>query len=212
VSRSRSSRPGGARRTAVLHGLFALILVICAACLFGLSGCSDQVSQALELEQKGDVDGALALYSKILAAEPDNIEALTGASVCLMMLNRFDEALPLQEHLVGLHPGDAQACVELGFNYLVHQSRPQDAVVALGEAAKIDPRAKYQCFLAQAQEAAGDVAGAEQTLRGAMDAEPGYAYSYKLLSGLLQRQGRAQEAQQVLEKAASLGVDVTKAS
>ena len=146
----------------------------------------------------------------MLKSEPDDTEALTGSAVCLMLLKRYDEALAVQERLAQLNPNDAQIRVELGFNYLNHQSRPADAVRVLGEAAKLDPSAKNLCFLAQAQEAADNAQGAEETLRQAMASEPGYAYSYQLLVALLQNEGRAEEAEQVIQHAASLGIDVTK--
>ncbi len=166
----------------------------------------------MQLERDGDLEGALALYSKILASDPDNVKALSGAAVCFVMLNRYDEALAVQERLVELDPDDAQVRIELGFNYLNHQSRPRDALRVLGEAVTISPSAKNLCFLAQAQGATGDLGSAETNLRQAISIEPSYAYSYRLLASMLEGQGRAEEAQQVLDQATSLGVNATGTS
>jgi tetratricopeptide (TPR) repeat protein len=187
-----------------------LVTLMSVACMVVFGGCSDELGDALKLERQGDLEGALAVYGEMLKSNPNDTEALTGSAVSLMLLKRYDEALTVQEHLAQLNPTDAQIRVELGFNYLNHQSRPADAVRVLGEAVKLQPSAKNLCFLAQALEAAGDTRGAEETLRQAVASEPTYAYSYQLLAALLQAQGRAEEAEQVIQQAASLGIDVTK--
>jgi tetratricopeptide (TPR) repeat protein len=187
-----------------------LVTLTSVACMVVFSGCSDELGDALKLERQGDIEGALAVYGEMLKSDPSDTEALSGEAVCLTLLKRYDEALTVQERLAQLDPTDVQIRVELGFNYLNHQSRPEDAVRVLGEAAKLQPSAKNLCFLAQAFEAAGDTRGAEEALRRATASEPSYAYSYQLLATLLQKQGRAEEAEQVIQQAASLGIDVTK--
>jgi Flp pilus assembly protein TadD len=187
-----------------------LVTLISVACMVVFGGCSDKMGDALELERQGDVEGALAVYQEMLESSPNDTEALSGQAVCLILLKRYDEALTVQEHLAQLDPTDVQIRVELGFNYLNHQSRPVDAVRVLGEAVKLQPSAKNLCFMAQAQEAAADTQGAEATLRQAVASEPTYAYSYQLLAALLQNEGRSDEAEHVIQQAASLGIEVTK--
>jgi Tfp pilus assembly protein PilF len=190
----------------------AVVVLTFLICLVSLAGCSDKLDAARDLENQGDVEGALEVYAQILKEDPQNLEALNGTVYWLLMSKRYDEALPLQERLAQLEPEKVDIRIELGFNYLNHQSRPADAVKAFGDAVRLDPSAKNRCFLAQAQEAAGDPPGAEQVLKQAIAAQPDYAYSYQLLAGLLQRQGRNQEAADLIKSAASLGIDVTKTS
>jgi tetratricopeptide (TPR) repeat protein len=198
------------RRTVGRCVYAVLVTLMSIACMVVFGGCSDELGDALKLEREGDLEGALAVYGEMLKGDPNDTEALSGQAVCLLLLKRYDEALSVQERLAQVDPTDAQIRVELGFNYLNHQSRPEDAVRVLGEAVKLQPSAKNLCFLAQALEAAGDTRGAEETLRQAMASEPSYGYSYQLLAALLQKQGRAEEAEQVIQQAASLGIDVTK--
>jgi tetratricopeptide (TPR) repeat protein len=182
----------------------------CTASCFLLAGCGDRLNEAHALEQRGDLTGALQVYTEIIGSEPDDQAAIEGAAVCLFALRRFDEALVLEEKLATLDPTNAQIRVELGFNYLNHQDRPGDAVRVLAEAAELEPSAKNLCFLAQAHVAAGDAGMAEQVLREAIDMEPDYAYSYRLLIGLLQGQGRIEEADEVAKLADSRGLVLTE--
>ncbi len=156
--------------------------------------------------------GALQVYTEIVESEPNNQAAIEGAAVCLFALKRFDEALVLEEKLATTDPTNAQIRVELGFNYLNHQNRPADAVRVLAEAVEVEPTAKNLCFLAQAHMVVGNAEPAEQALRRAIDEEPEYAYSYQLLIGLLQDQGRADEAGEIAGLAASRGLTLAGTS
>jgi tetratricopeptide (TPR) repeat protein len=205
-----SSKSTVGRRTVRRCVCAVLVTLMSVACMVVFGGCSDALGDALKMERQGDLEGALAIYGEMLKSDPDDAQALSGQAVCLMLLKRYDEALTVQERLTQVDPTDVQIRVELGFNYLNHQSRPKDAVRVLREAVKLQPSAKNLCFLAQALEAADDTRGAEETLRQAVASEPGYAYSYQLLSALLQKLGRAEEADQVIQQAVSLGIDVTE--
>jgi len=173
-----------------------------------LSGCGNDLGEARDLEEKGDLAGAVTAYQRMLEDEPDDLEALTGAATDLLLLQRFDEALPLQERIVALDPQDALTRVELGFNYLNHQERPLDAVGVFEEAAVLDPSAKNLCFLAQSLTVSGDEVGAEATLRRALESEPAYPRTYDLLIGLLEANGRTDEAQGLRELAMANGVSL----
>ena len=205
---------GKGRHRRLLRGVcVSLASVAFVCCALGLLGCSDPMNQALTFERQGNLEAALAIYKEALASDPDDLRALRGSAVILMMAGRYDEALVVQERLVKLDPADAQTRVELAFNYLNHQKRPQDAVRSLGEAVALEASAKNLCFLAQAQEGSGDAQGAEQTLRRAITTEPSYAYSYQLLEKLLLGEGRADEADQVRRQAETLlEVDATSTS
>lgn len=177
--------------------------------LAGIVGaCSDGLAEARRLENAGDWEAALAVYKETLAKDSDDLAALSGAAVALMVLHRFDEALEYQERLVAADPKDAQTRVELGFNYLNHQDRPDDAARVLQEAADLDPTAKHLTFFAQALEQAGQTGEAEQVLRDAIETDAEYTYAYSQLVRLLQSQGRDVEAGALVEQALESGVTI----
>ncbi|HLA83132.1 MAG TPA: tetratricopeptide repeat protein [Thermoleophilia bacterium] len=173
-----------------------------------LASCGGVTSDARALEREGDLEGAVSLYREALKGDPDDVEVLAALGADLYVLGKFDEALPIQEKTVALDPEDVQTMIELGFNYLNHQDRPDDAVRVLTEAANVDPSAKNLTFLGQAQEVSQDTVGAEATFRKAIETDPKYAFSYMVLRNLLVKLGRAREAAQVEEAARQEGVDL----
>ncbi len=171
-----------------------------------LLGCSGLAEKGRELEAQGNLARAVSLYREALLEDPDNAEILAALGADLMLLGKYDEALPVQERVASLDPRDVQTRIELGFNYLNHQDRATDAVQALGEAASLDTTAQHLTFLAQAQIVSGDGESAERTLRNAIDLDPRYGYSYAVLHKLLLNRGRTSEAQIVEDQALSQGL------
>ena len=147
----------------------AALAVLCAT--VGISvGCSGPADQGRELEQAGDLEGAILYYEAALREDPDDVELLAALASDLALLGRHDQALPVQERVVELDQEDVQTRLELGFNYLNHQKdRAADAVRILSEAALLEPTAQHLTFKAQAQILLGDDEGAD---RGEPD-EPG---------------------------------------
>ena len=173
----------------------------------GLCGALGQrVAEAQKAEQAGDLSSAATLYQERLKTHPDDLTAVKALAGIFYIERKWDEALPFQEKAVALDPKESQIRVELGFNYLNHQSRPADAVRVLQEAATIEPTAKYLAFLAQAQAAAGDLQGAEKTLRTALATDKSYPHTYTLLISLLDRQGRTAEAAELRSAAEAAGI------
>jgi tetratricopeptide (TPR) repeat protein len=183
-----------------------VVFLLLVVTLIIVAGCANPLSEAGALEKKGDLEGAVALYREILANSPKDLRALSGLEVDLLQMQRYDEALPVQEAIVALDPKDALTRVELAFNYLNHQGQPAKAVQYLTEAVALDPSAKNLSFLAQAQTAAGHAQKAEQTLRKAIATDKTYPYAYELLLAMLKGQGRASEAAGLREAAKSAGV------
>jgi tetratricopeptide (TPR) repeat protein len=186
----------------------ALLVLAVASVGVWAGGCADPTAEAREFEKAGDWQGALGVYERVLADQPDNLTALSGGAVALVVLRRYDEALDLQEHVIAADAHDALTRVELGFNYLNHQGRPLDAVRVLSEAVELEPTAKNLTFLAQAQKAAGGLEECERSLREAIVVDPGYGYAYGRLAGLLREEGRVDEATHLIEDARSRGLYV----
>ena len=184
------------------------MLLMMASVASLLAGCTDGLAMARAAEEAGDPKTAIQLYREHIEQEPEDREALGSLAVLLSLSGDFDGALPIQERVVALDPDDAQTRIELGFNYLNHQDEPAKAAAVMAEAVDLDPTAKNLAFLAQAQNAAGNPAGAEESLWRALVVEPGYGYPYKILLGLLEAQGRTAEALEVRQKATAAGAQI----
>ncbi len=161
-------------------------LVILMVCLgIALSACGDaRLGRARALEDRGALAEANELYLDVLADHPDDLASLKGLAVNLVLLRRFDEALPYQERTIAADPRDVQTRVELAFNYLNHQARPDAAVRVFQEAVALDPSPKHRTFLAQSLIASGNTAEARSILLDVMKVDPGYRYASTILRKL----------------------------
>jgi tetratricopeptide (TPR) repeat protein len=211
VADNMSNRQAGTITRYLGHAACVAAAIALLVCLPLTTGCSDAKSTAEGLVVKGDLAAAEVIYEEVLASDPGDLEALSGLSVVLTLQGKHNEARPIQERVIAADPTDVQTRIELGFNYLKHQNRHDDAVRVLGEAAALDASAKNLTFLGQAQAVAGEKDAAEQTLRRALQVDPQYAYSYDVLIGLLEEEIRHADANEVRDLAASMGVEVESA-
>ena len=201
-------RPFSCRSTGWIVTRVGTLTLVLLLLVILLPACSDRLDQARAAEQEGDLQSAIRLYEEHLQEHPDDLEALEGIAVDLYLGGDFDGALPYQQRVVALDPGNVQTRIELGFNYLNHQNEPQKAAAVMAEAAELDPSAKVLTFLAQAAIGAGMIDKAEEVLRRAIAAEPEYPHSYLVLIALLEEQGRGDEAAEVRAAAETVGVKV----
>ena len=114
-----------------------VVLVVLAFVVLSASACSNPLSEAQQAERAGDVSSAVTLYQEWLKTHPDDLTAIKALAGIFYVERKWDEALPLQKKAVSLDRKEAQIRVELGFNYLSHQSKPADAVRVLQEAAAL---------------------------------------------------------------------------
>ncbi len=199
-----------AKRQALAAGLCAFLVVSLLGLALVVAGCgNDPLAAARKADRANDYKTAVSLYKQKLDQDPANLEALRGVAVDLFLMGDFNGALPYQEKVVAADLKDAQTRVELGFNYLNHQSQPEKAVAVLGEAVALDPSAKYLTFLGQAQDAVGRPADAEASYKRAISTDPTYARAYEVLIALLESQGRKAEADQVRTAAQKAGVNLS---
>lgn len=194
------------RATSLASVHVGLVLLLCLVLLCGTTACSNAHADAASAIRQGDVAGAEALYRGLLSKDEADLEALEGLAVALVLQQKWDEALLVQEHLVAADSTNAQIRVELGFNYLNHQDRADDAVLVFKEASILDPTAKNMTFLAQAQKAVGRVVEAERTLQQAIETDSTYGRAYSMLIGLLEDEGRRAEADMVRAEAEKNGL------
>jgi tetratricopeptide (TPR) repeat protein len=197
-------------RRAVVAALLTIVVLATAGAV--ATGCSNSISEAQKAEEAGDLTVASSLYQKQLDAHPNDLRAVKGLAGILYVERRWNEALPLQEKAVAMDPKEARIRVELGFNYLNHQSAAAKAVTVLEEATVLEHTAQHLGFLAQAQMAAGSSQLAEASLREAMGVDKTYVRAYDLLVTLLEQQGRKADAAAVRSAARDAGLALQSGS
>jgi tetratricopeptide (TPR) repeat protein len=70
--------------------------------------------QAVALQQRGDLEGAVSAYQAFLASYPQNVEARSNLGVVLARLGRFEEAIDAYRKALAVDPGNVAVRVNLG--------------------------------------------------------------------------------------------------
>nr|WP_314436772.1 DUF3857 domain-containing protein [uncultured Brevundimonas sp.] len=104
----------------------------------GDSDPADLVKRAERLAERGDDQGALALYDAAIEAEPDNIEALRGRGESRLATFDYAGARADFDRAVDLDPADIDAVVGQG-QVARAEGRHADAVVSFSVALRLDP-------------------------------------------------------------------------
>jgi len=68
---------------------------------------SEQLARAQLLEKRGDLEGALAIYKRVLSEEPSSKEAFKGAKRIMFKLKRYDELIGMLRALKARYPEGA---------------------------------------------------------------------------------------------------------
>lgn len=97
------------------------------------------LARAFDLQQRGDLDAAEALYLQALAADPDDATALVNGGA--LALARGDPPLAIArfERAARINPRNAIAQNNLGFA-LLHANRAEDALAACDRAIALQPQ------------------------------------------------------------------------
>ena len=167
---------------------------------------SAQTNLALALEEAQRDDEALRAYGKATALSPK--DAMLRANFGLFLLAHGDNEGALGQLRAGLRYAerDRAACVALG-NGLRRAGKPDEAVRALRTAIAADdgePTPALLSELALAQHAAGDTAGAKQSLDEAIALDADYATAYYLLGSIEAAAGDLKRAKQHYERCIQL--------
>lgn len=64
------------------------------------------VDEGVAYHDKGDYDGAIAIYDKALELDKDNLIAMTEKAFSLVSLKKYDEAINYCQKAIATHPGD----------------------------------------------------------------------------------------------------------
>ena len=101
-------------------------------------GALRAIARAIELQHKGRLDDAEAVYAKLLATDDRDPTVLINAGVLALARGDVANSVARLERAVTLVPANAVAHGNLGFA-LIHASRPAEALTALDRAIALKP-------------------------------------------------------------------------
>src|SRR5207237_2853840 len=157
-------------------------------------------ARALELQQAGDVLGAIETYKAALTIIPDRADALSNLGAAYVRLEQFDDAIAQYEAALKSDPINSTVRLNLALAYY-KSARPNQAIPQLKRVVASDPDAKSaylvlaDCYLqtGQDQELVALLKPREQMFGSDL------AYTYLLGTALL-RTGDTGEGQKYVDK------------
>ena len=164
------------------------------------------MKQALGHLDRNEVSPAEDILWRLLAAEPDNVQALQLMGVVRRMQNRLDEAEDFYRRSLAIDPAQPNVHHNLG-NLLRAKGRHADAIAAQREAIRLKPNyVEAHLNLALALSEAGDHEAAVKSCRDALHIQPNYLFAKQTLAAELCALDRPKEAEQLLRRTLALGV------
>jgi tetratricopeptide (TPR) repeat protein len=159
----------------------------------------------LAYQQRARETGDPSYYTKsdgvlrrALRYSPDDLVATTGLGALALSRHRFRDALALGRRAVALSPSTARGYGVVG-DALVELGHYREAFAAFDRMASLKPSLSSYARVSYARELLGDVRGAAEAMRLAIDAAAGQpealAWSQTQLGKLFWSQGRARAAE-----------------
>lgn len=137
---------------------------------------------------------AEAMFGRVLAAEPENAQALAGMGRVRLGTKKHDEALSLLERAAQKLPDDPGVQASLGEAYF-KLDRHAEAATAYGAAYKGEPaNGNYGLAQARALHKAKQLEKAEEVLREVAKSDSQTEFVYTELGDVLREQGKLDEA------------------
>ena len=162
---------------------------------------AEQASKFLQRQEFPEAEAALA---KLLAATPDDPEALLLLGRLSYMQQRCQEAETAYRKYLKTQPDSLNGLIQLGLA-LMCQEQWTNAAVVLEQAIALKPDfAQAQSNLGLARSHAGDTAGAIRAFRDALRASPGDIKAHLNLAEELANAGELEDARQHIASAAAL--------
>jgi len=160
----------------------------------------DSLQLALEAHRRGDLNAAEKAYRDVLAAQPDNPDALALRGVTLDGLKRSDEALASIRRAIELDPKAALFYIHLG-NVLCTVKNWAEAADAFRKAAELQPDYPDIYYnLGNALRENGSWPEAEEAYRKAITLNPSHLLARNNLALVFEHQKRLPEAIALLEE------------
>ncbi|MGH6872850.1 MAG: tetratricopeptide repeat protein [Rhizomicrobium sp.] len=167
---------------------------------------SSVIHQALALINREDLFGAEQLLQIVLAAQPENPDALQLLALVRRGQGQIAEAEELLRRSLAANPAQPHVHNNLG-NLLMAERRYAEAIAAQQEAIRLKPTYLEAILaLGQAQQDSGDLAGAEKTFRAMLHRQPGLALAQQCLANVLNQMDRPREAETLLRQALAQGI------
>jgi len=163
-------------------------------------------NQGVELQQAGDLEGAIAKFREAAEADPEFAPAYTGIATVAIEQGDYQEAAEAAERAVSLEP-DSYRALQLrydAYKNLGDEAKATAAAKALRESGDI-AEATAQTFR-EAVEAfeAGDAETAKLRFHQALDLDPELVAAYSNLAQIYLREGHVERAgamaEEVLER------------
>jgi tetratricopeptide (TPR) repeat protein len=113
--------------------------------------------RALELQQAGDLLGAVETYKAALAILPDRADALSNLGAAYVRLGQYDDGIRQYEAALKLAPADSAVRLNLALAYY-KSARPNEALPQLKRVVASDPESKgaylvmADCYLQTGQD------------------------------------------------------------
>jgi len=186
-----------------------------------VAGAYDQFMVGLHLEEKGDIDGAIAAFKKAMELDPKAAEIPAELGALYMRQSRAQDAITSAQHALDLDPANREAHRVLGLVYAAiaemgrqgtgrsRAPKPEDpvsrAIEHLEKAttnAPGEPDLSLRASLARMYVRAGQYDKAIPLLKDLIDQAPGWNDGPMLLVEAYAAAGRNADAIQWLENAA----------
>ncbi len=162
------------------------------------------IELALAIQQRGRLDAAEEIYRRVLAAVPDQVDALHFLGICRHHRGEHDEGLALVRRALELAPDNVDVRNNLG-NMLSSRGRFEEAEAAFRQVLERAPDyVNAHANLGSVLRRRRDLAGAESALRRAIALAPDHGEAYHNLANVLRDLDRDDEALDVSSKALEL--------
>jgi len=161
--------------------------------------------RALELQQAGDVLGAIDTYKAALTINPDRADALSNLGAAYVRLGQYDDGIKNYEAALKIEPLSHTVRLNLALAYY-KSARPQPAIPHLKQVVASDPQARNaylvlaDCYLQTGQDK--EVVALLKPREALLGSELAYAY---LLGTALLRTGDAVEGQTYVDRVFGAG-------
>jgi len=180
--------------------LLATGLTLVALLYSQASSPEDALEHAMELQQAGDLAGAVQGYREFLATHPNEMAVHSNLGVLLSRLGRFDEAVTEHRKALDLAPGNPDIILNLGLAYY-KSGRIPDAAREFSKARQIAPdNQQVTLLLADCQLQMGQNQNVIALLQPVEERNPNDLAIAYLLGTALIRDHRVEEGQQLVDR------------
>lgn len=173
-----------------------------------ISPCESEINAAIRFHQAGQFAKAEPMYRNILAAEPDNFDALHLLGVLAYQSGRLDESLELLSKTIQKHKSHPTAFISLG-NTLTSLNRYNEAAEYYHQALELEPdNAGIHYNLGNVLHFLDRNVEAVSWYQKALTIKPDFIEVHNHLGNALRKLGRLEEAEASLRLALKLNADV----